>query len=518
MMEIVDDERDAHLPTTGDDAPSDDEPEQDSRDSRTGERPAPDPRTTIAGRYDVDLESPPATSGIAVTYQGRDLRTRDPVMVKTLRLEYRGDPEMRARFRREARLLQFLTHPNVVRAITFVEERGAPWLVLERIPGRTLRDEIAEEAPVPPEAVVPILRGLAAALDHLHSRGLAHLDVRPENVIVTPDGEVKLIDFGVAQAAGTAQEPADGGVSSVAYLAPEQVCGEPVGPASDIYALGTIAYEMLTGRVPFPVGHDPASRNVAARARLEQTPTPPTIASEKRALPAWVDGVILEALERDPARRYSSAGSFAAVYHSGVEGEVDVETGRPRLQEAAPRPRRAPTNEPAIAVKGSPRLASRRAELAPEESLDAPSIVDATFSPHPTFAPVATEAPRARRFGVTDLQTLSRRLWQAVVIAAILNLLLIGALVAMRGELPLPWSRDQAIAPGTTVQIAGSGLAARAAPAAEAPIVAELPDGGEVRIVGEPVAGVNGLWWPIEVTTATGTVSGYVPASWIKDQ
>ncbi|MCC7021520.1 MAG: serine/threonine protein kinase [Thermomicrobiales bacterium] len=513
----MDEKRDAHPPTAGDDAAPEVEPEQDSRDGPAGDKPAADPRTTIAGRYSVDLETPPTNAGIAVTYQGRDLRTRDAIMVKTLRLEYRGDPEMRARFRREARLLQFLTHPNVVRALTFVEERGAPWLVLERVPGRTLREEIAERAPFPPEEVVPILRGLAAALDHLHARGLAHLDVRPENAVITPEGDVKLIDFGVAQAAGTAQEPGDGGALDVAYLAPEQVCGEPVGPATDIYALGSIAYEMLTGRVPFPLGRDPASRNAAVRARLEQTPTPPTIASERRALPAWVDGVILEALARDPAQRYSSAGSFAAVYHSGVEGEVDVETGRPRLQESPPRPRQVPTNEPAIAVKGSPRLAARRAERHPVATPE-PPIVDAAFSPRPLFAPAAQDAPRARRFGPTDLATLSRRLWQAVIIAAVLNLVLIGALVATRGELPLPWGRGQGITPGTTVQVAGSGLAARAAPAADAPVVAELADRGEVRIVGEPVAGEDGPWWPIEVTTPTGTISGYVPASWVRDQ
>src|SRR6185437_480595 len=118
--------------------------------------------------------------------------------------------EIRARFRREARLLQFLTHPNVIRAIAFTEERGAPWLVLERPPGRSLRDEMERRGPMAPEEVVLLLTGLAAALDHLHARGLVHLDVRPENAIVTSDGDVKLVDFGLAQAAGNAQEPLDG--------------------------------------------------------------------------------------------------------------------------------------------------------------------------------------------------------------------------------------------------------------------------------------------------------------------
>ena len=104
------------------------EPESESAERRDAKEEA-DPRTTIGGRYAVDLRATPRGDGIAVVYPGRDLRTRDAVIVKTLRLEYRGDPEMRARFRREARLLQFLSHPNVIRALTFSEERGAPWLV-----------------------------------------------------------------------------------------------------------------------------------------------------------------------------------------------------------------------------------------------------------------------------------------------------------------------------------------------------------------------------------------------------
>src|SRR5215218_6099434 len=173
----------AGAPPDGDDPAPEHESQSAPREDL--DPPAADHRTTIAGRYAVDLQRHPTEAGIAVVYDGRDLRTRDPVVVKTLRLEYRGDPEMRARFRREARLLQFLSHPNVIRALAFTEERGAPWLVLEHVRGRSLRQKIAADAPLSPEEVVPVLQGLAAALDHLHARGLVHLDVRPENVVVT---------------------------------------------------------------------------------------------------------------------------------------------------------------------------------------------------------------------------------------------------------------------------------------------------------------------------------------------
>ncbi|MCA9879475.1 MAG: serine/threonine protein kinase, partial [Thermomicrobiales bacterium] len=204
-----------------------------------------DPRTTIAGRYEVNLEAVPIDAGIAIAYLGRDLRSRAPVTVKTLRLEYRDDPDMRARFRREARLLQFLSHPNVVRALTFTEERGAPWLIMERVPGRTLREEIAARSPFQPEEVAPVLEGVAAALDHLHARGLIHLDVRPENVTVMPNRQVKLIDFGLAQTGGAVPDVAASGLHP--YLAPEQLTGAPVEVTTDVYALGCVVYEMLTG-------------------------------------------------------------------------------------------------------------------------------------------------------------------------------------------------------------------------------------------------------------------------------
>jgi predicted Ser/Thr protein kinase len=500
-------------PNTRVDHADSDDPHSDTGEG--GQTPASgDPRTTIAGRYSVNLQTTPVNIGIAVAYQGRDLRTRDPVLVKTLRLEYRGDPEMRARFRREARLLQFLSHPNVIRALYFSEERGAPWLVLERIPGRTLREEIGIGAPFTPEEVVPLLNGLATALDHLHARGLVHLDLRPENVVVTPDGEPKLVDFGIAQTAGALQTVVDGGATDRAYLAPEQVCGEPVTAATDVFALGCLVYELLTEKPPYQVDSQPDSRNAALRARLEQTPVPPTVARGDDRLPAWVDDVVLGALERLPQHRYGSTGSFAAVFNSGVEGDVDVETGRPRAPLPTTRQRHFPINEPGIAVKGSPRLASRRAE--PVAEIEAPGVIDADLLPVNTTKPVAYRRAGAAGFFGLDVPTLVRRLWQTVIVVAVLNVILMVALLVTHGELPGIWHGSGQVGVGTTVRVAGSGLVARSAPQPDAEIVADLPDGGTIRISGEAVPGGGGLWWPVEVKTDSGMVSGYVPQSWVQ--
>ncbi|MFN8593633.1 MAG: protein kinase [Thermomicrobiales bacterium] len=469
-----------------------------------------DPRTTIAGRYSVDLQISPIDDGIAVAYPGRDLRTRDPVWVKTLRVEYRSDSAVRARFRREARLLQFLSHPNVVRALTYSEERGAPWLVIERPPGRSLREEMAASGAATPESVVPVIEGVAAALDHLHARGLVHLDLRPGKMVLTPGDEVKLLDFGVAHSAGSELEATPGPLEDDSYPAPEQLCGEPVTTATDVYALGCIVYELLTGSPPFSQPGSPSERNAALRARLDTVPPPPT--AKNNTLPPWVDDVVLGALHRDPRQRYGSAGSFAAVFRAGVEGDVDVETGRPRARPESSRTRQVPINEPGIAVKGTPRLAARRAE--PERD-DLPSdvIVDAAFVDHATGRPIVPDTPRSRS-GV-DLDRLSRRLWQAVLVAVVLNLVLILGLAVTRGEVPGIWHRAAVIGPGATVRIAGAGLVARERPENAAPIVADLPDGGEVRVTGDRVAGDGGMWWPVTVDTNNGPVSGFVPELWV---
>jgi len=517
VIEAVNDHITGKLPQGDDSEQQGREPEPDQADrGRTGIA-APDPRTTIAGRYAVDLESLPSESGIAFAYRGRDLRTREPVVVKTLRPEYRGDPQMRARFRREARLLQFLSHPNVIRALTFAEERGAPWLVLEQVQGNSLRQEIDEHAPLSPEQMVPIIGGAAAALDHLHARGLVHLDLRPENMVVTPDGNVKLIDFGFAQTTGSMQEAIDGSSESSDYVAPEQLCGEPVSNATDVFALGCVVYECLTAQLPFARSKKSGTTNDAIRARLESSPAPPSKVNNAKRLPPWVDDVLLEALARDPRERFGSTGSLAAVFQGGVEGEIDVETGRPTRRSAPAKARHFPTNEPGIAVKGSPLLAARRGKAAADVEYEGDTgaeIVDATYEPLPAI--LADEGRFGRLGGRTQtFDHIGRRLWQAVIIAAALNVILIGALIFSRGEIPGVWS-PAVIGPGTTVRVAGTGLVARSEPESGAAIVADLPEGGTIQVTGEGVAGTGGQWWPVEVQTAQGSVRGYVPQSWVQ--
>jgi len=274
-------------------------------------------RTVVAGHYEVDLDAPLGAGGMAVVYRGRDLRTRREVALKTLRREYLQDPDTRARFRREARTMAFLAHRNVIKVYDLFEDDDAPWAVMEFAPGRSLKDEIAARGPYSVEETARLLEQIGSALDHLHGRGLVHLDVKPQNLIVDTDLSIKLIDFGLAQRAGSPQEMIGGSAfGTAAYLSPEQACGDPVGFATDVYALGCVVYEMLTGQPPFGADATSQLKDDVIRAHIEQNPAPPSSISSQ---PDWVDEVVLTALAKRPQDRYPDCASFVATFWKGIE-------------------------------------------------------------------------------------------------------------------------------------------------------------------------------------------------------
>lgn len=434
--------------------------------------------TTIAGRYEVDLASPIGGGGMALVYRGRDLRTRRAVAVKTLRLEYRHDPETRARFRREARLLAFLAHPNVVRVFDFVEDRGASWVVLEQLSGRSVKDLVVDGGPMPPPEVAVVIDQAAAALGHLHGRGLVHLDVKPQNLQLAEDGRIKLIDFGLAQPAGGVQQTIGGRTyGTAAYLAPEQACGEPVEPATDVYALGCVAYELLTGRTPFGEGRAGDPKNDVVRARLERVPTPPTRVRPELGLPAWIDDVVLWALAREPSARYASVETFARIFRAGVDGErvVDIgTTGR-------------------VAVVDAP-AAWPEAEPGPGAGLGAAGL--ATWG-----NPAAARRSAAVRRG----------LWRAATAVGAVDLLLAGALLLGRGELPGVYDPGPAaLAPGASARVVEPDSRVRDGPGLAATPLWALATGERVAITGEAVAGDGRRWWPVSVDREGGAAEGYM--------
>lgn len=384
-----------------------------------------DPRTTIGGRYAIDLEAPLGSGGMCLVYRGQDLRTRQEVAVKTLRLEYRRDPEIRARFRREARLIAFLAHPNVIRVVDFVDDRGTSWVVLEHVPGRTLQEVIETDGPLSLDDVANILDQAASALSHLHGRGLVHLDVKPQNLILSDDGNLKLIDFGLAQPAGGPQATISGRTfGTVGYLAPEQLRGETVSGSADVYALGSVAYELLTGVPPYPPPASGEVTNSMIRARLSQMPTPPSLVNPAVNLPSWVDDVVLWALAHDPGARYGSAVAFAHIFRAGLDGDP--------LPETAP-----PATLPPIEVESAPIIPI--SERVPRETRDplTPPPADAVTVPthlgrdHGLDHDLPAPAHRPHRPALNP-----RPLWWAVAALVIINLLVAVLLLVTQNRLP----------------------------------------------------------------------------------
>ncbi|HET9564334.1 MAG TPA: protein kinase [Mycobacterium sp.] len=281
--------------------------------------------TVLDGRYRVDTLI--ATGGMSGVYRGLDLRLDRPVAVKIMDSRYAGDNHFLTRFQREARAVARLKDPGLVAVYDQGIDGQHPFLVMELIEGGTLRELLVERGPMPPHAVAavlgPVLGGLAAA----HRQGLVHRDVKPENVLISDDGDVKIADFGLVRAIAEAKITSTSVIlGTAAYLSPEQVSIGDAGPGSDVYAVGILAYELLTGTTPFT--GDTAL--AVAYQRMDNDVVPPSTVIG--GVPAQFDELVLRATARVPADRYADADVMA----SELEAIVD-ELGLPDFRVPAPR-------------------------------------------------------------------------------------------------------------------------------------------------------------------------------------
>jgi tRNA A-37 threonylcarbamoyl transferase component Bud32 len=443
--------------------------------------PEDDLSQVVAGHYTVDLDHLLGQGGMALVYLGRDLRTRREVALKTLRLEYRHDPETRARFRREARTMAFLKHPNVARVYDLYEDADGPWAVLEYVPGKSLKEIMLQDGPLDPGWTSAVLDQVADALSHLHAHGLVHLDVKPQNLLMTGDGTVKLIDFGLAQAAGGKQESIGGSTfGTAAYLAPEQACGEPVDVATDVYALGCVVYELLTGRPPFEPSGDKELKNEIIRAHLEHMPTAPTMARPDLRLPVWVDDTVLWALAKRPEDRYHDVQTFAQMFRSGLEQTAPIVTGGDaRLAMDIIDTARVWTPEPQVRPRPS---VGRRA---------AGSLYRAG----------GRAARRSTRF--------RRSMWRLVAALVVANLMLAAITWYDRGELPGLGSAG-ALESGAKANVIVDDLNIRDGPGRDASILGVVGQGDQVLIVGDSTTAEDAKWWPVELSANGQTLRGFV--------
>lgn len=264
-----------------------------------------------------------AIGGMGEVWRATDQVLGRKVAIKLLSPSLADQPGFARRFREEARHTAQLTHPNIAAVFDYGEDSGASWLVMELVEGKPL-SQLIGEGPLPPRRVSAIMAQAALALQAAHENGVIHRDVKPANILIRTDGSVKLTDFGIARAVDAAPITRTGEVMGTAqYISPEQAMGKPVGPASDLYALGVVAHEMLTGERPFDEGSPVAT----AMAHIHNPP-PPLPAS----VPEPLAGVIMASLSKDAAARPHSGGDVAAALSGAPDAPTFAQTEvmRPR--------------------------------------------------------------------------------------------------------------------------------------------------------------------------------------------
>ena len=315
--------------------------------------------TTIAGKYFV--QELLGRGGMGDVYKATLLGLDRPIALKLLAARgFRADPALGRRFEREAAASSRLRHPNTIEVVDFgAAEDGSLYLAMEFVPGRTLAQVIADEAPLSAASAAHLLAQVLAALSDAHARGIIHRDLKPANVMVDPlrdpAGFVKVVDFGIATLADGAAE-ADERLTgqgmvygTPAYMSPEQIRGEPLDPRSDLYSAGVMLFEMLSGVLPFEA---PTPMAVAARHLADRAPRLSERRPDVRVLPA-VEALVARALEKDPARRPPSAGAM----REELAAAIATASGRPRTPPARELPPTAPLSQLSA---GSGPLARRR--------------------------------------------------------------------------------------------------------------------------------------------------------------
>jgi len=284
------------------------------------------PKSIINGRYRVERKI--GEGGMAIVYQGHDLLLARDVAIKTPRPQFASDSAFRARFQREARASASLSHPNIIDVFDVGEEKGQPYIVMELVRGQTLKEIIAAEAPFHPADVGELLRQVGGALDYAHKRGYVHRDIKPGNILVDEHRRARVVDFGIARGLADSTLTDPGGLGTANYVSPEQASGLMATPASDIYSAGIVAFEMLTGEVPFQ-GTSPLA---VAMQQLHDPPPPPS--SLQPSLSAATDAVILRALEKDPTKRWPTVTALAEALSGS--GPVDRTASGPLTPGAWP--------------------------------------------------------------------------------------------------------------------------------------------------------------------------------------
>jgi serine/threonine protein kinase len=296
--------------------------------SSTSGSHAAEPPRLLADRYEV-IEVI-GTGASAVTWRGYDRRLERPVAIKILRRGgHQNDPAWLQRFEREARLAASVTDPHVVQVYDVGQEEGWPFLVMQYIEGQDLKALIDERAPLPVARAEDIALQILAGLESIHQTGILHRDIKPQNVLLDRQGRVRVTDFGIAQGAFDPDLTADGlALGTASYMAPEQARGETLSEATDVYAVGVVLYEMLTGRLPF----ERTTPMATMLAHIEDEPLAPSAAAPREGISPRLDGVVLQAMAKAPRQRFTTATAMARA----LEGATQDGGATTRLPAADP--------------------------------------------------------------------------------------------------------------------------------------------------------------------------------------
>lgn len=294
----------------------------------------------LNNRY--QLEERRGSGGMAMVYRARDLMLERTVAIKLLRADFSDDPGFRERFRQEARAAANLSHPNIVTVHDFGLDDGRVFIVMEYVPGTDLKTVMEQRGRFSVEEAMALMIQACAGVGYAHRAGLVHCDVKPQNMLVTPDKRLKVVDFGIARALASIlpDEQVDVVWGSPQYFSPEQAAGAAPSPASDVYSLGVVMFEMLTGQLPF------IATSAEELARQHREMPPPSPRRLNPAIPLQLEQVLLKVLAKEPSARYRAADQLGRVLgtfsrKSGLEAPA-IATTPPAPADAAPRRRVRP--------------------------------------------------------------------------------------------------------------------------------------------------------------------------------
>jgi serine/threonine-protein kinase len=340
--------------------------------------------TLLNQRY--KLLSQLGQGGMAVVYKAQDLSLGRLVAIKMLRQSLIHDEDFLARFQQEARAAANLAHPNIVTVHDFGQHEGRYYIVMEYIEGKDLKTLIKEGAPFSPERALDLTIQICAGLGYAHRAGLIHCDVKPQNVLVTADGRVKITDFGIARALATLRpgETTDVVWGSPQYYSPEQAAGEHPSPASDVYSIGVVMFEILAGRLPF------VASNQQALTLMHLREEPPRLTLFNPGVPETLERIIHKVLAKEPAARYRTAdhlGRILIAYRQQGEAWTGAQAS-PGTPTPAPAPV-APSSDATALKPGTVNSAASYTPVPTYRKVPAATVpaVAATAPPPPTETP-----------------------------------------------------------------------------------------------------------------------------------